>query len=606
MTGVAAIAICAAFTGCSSNDELYNPDVVKGNEAASIVEKYNQAFLKYVGGSIAPNQTWGFGGYSAGTRGVNADANEWAASDGEKWMVPPQLTTDQKNIVRIYFQNVYKPEYDDPKWTNYFIQQVYTGGSNPGTNSLEKYMSADGQTYITGSENMNHLAAINGDFVDHNYNFNHGGYPNPYPNVLDYTKEVQYTKNDNADHHHPDEIELMVSSTTESFGYFNSTGSVCRTEFTGLVSWSTIKDWADKNGHAGEADCLEDGWNRSFMGFDYELMIEDEMFATGDNAYATYAGPATEGRIWDGTNVINTISGYDQTTWAPIFAEGYEHMMYNDAPVQCLTSEQNMYAGDFINYTRDEDIIIEIDGYGKCLNMKKINDELLSQGYLPVAGGQLKKWVKLGGTADGYFSDWIVTLTEAKKYTVTEPDPDPDPDPDDVCIIAEDLSAADDTDFDFNDVVFTVHYTSETTAIVTLYAAGGTLPLTVAGREVHDQFGYGQPDPVTGLYKMINTGAKADVNDVATVSFEVSGIRKSNRGNDITIKANKGKKNEQGVFEDNWIELTATGGSPAAKLCVGVDFATGHKWCAERESIKVKHPVFTAWVTSNPAQIWWK
>lgn len=198
------------------------------------------------------------------------------------------------------------------------------------------------------------------------------------------------------------------------------------------------------------------------------------------------------------------------------------------------------------------------------------------------------------------YKDWIVRLVKAER--------EGDPDPDDVCIIAEDLSADEATDFDFNDVVFTVHYTSETAAEITLYAAGGTLPLKVAGHEVHAEFGaaYANPDPNTGLYKMINTGEKANVNGVAPVSFTVNGINKSNRGNDIVIQVNKGKKNDAGQFIDNWITLEAKAGVPAAKLCVGVEFATQTKWCAERESIKTKYPPFSEWVATDPAIIWWK
>ena len=108
---------------------------------------------------------------------------------------------------------------------------------------------------------------------------------------------------------------------------------------------------------------------------------------------------------------------------------------------------------------------------------------------------------------------------------------------------------------------------------------------------------------------MINTNRPgADgVNGVATVSFDVSGIQKSNRGNDIEILVDKGEKNANGVIEHhNWLPLTATGGQPAAKLCVGADFATEHKWCDERESIKTKYPVFSAWALNNPTLIWWR
>ena len=106
---------------------------------------------------------------------------------------------------------------------------------------------------------------------------------------------------------------------------------------------------------------------------------------------------------------------------------------------------------------------------------------------------------------------------------------------------------------------------------------------------------------------MINTGAKADVNGVAPVSFDVSNIQKSNRGNDIEILVDKGEKNANGVIENhNWIVLTATGGAPAAKLCVGTDYATSKKWCDERESIKTKYPAFSEWVANSPTLIWWR
>lgn len=194
------------------------------------------------------------------------------------------------------------------------------------------------------------------------------------------------------------------------------------------------------------------------------------------------------------------------------------------------------------------------------------------------------------------YQDWIIRLVEAQPEIVENPT--------DVCIFAEDLSATTGTDFDFNDVVFTVHYDTESTATVTLYAAGGTLPLTVAGQEVHAKFGYPNPDE-KGLYKMINTGAKADVNNVPTVSFQVSSQR-STRGKDITIMVDKGKKNDEGVYVPNWIELTATGGAPAAKVCVGVDYATGHKWCEERQSIKTVYNKFSQWVADSPTLIWWR
>lgn len=137
---------------------------------------------------------------------------------------------------------------------------------------------------------------------------------------------------------------------------------------------------------------------------------------------------------------------------------------------------------------------------------------------------------------------------------------------------------------------------------MTLYAAGGTLPLTVAGHEVHAEFGYPNPNE-NGLYKMINTGALADVNNVPIKSFDVSS-QKSTRGKDITILVDKGTKNAEGVHVANWIELTATGGKPAAKVCVGTDFATAKKLCDERQSIKTRYPKFSEWVADAPTLLW--
>ena len=79
----------------------------------------------------------------------------------------------------------------------------------------------------------------------------------------------------------------------------------------------------------------------------------------------------------------------------------------------------------------------------------------------------------------------------------------------DLRIMAEDLSASDDTDFDFNDIVFDVYFANagETTTKIVVQAAGGTLPLRIktgegTWQEVHALYNQG-----TGI--MINTDAEA-------------------------------------------------------------------------------------------------
>ena len=77
MTGVAAVAMCAAFTSCSKTEDLYDPGAVEEMEIASVYEQYNQAFIKTFG-QVNPNQDWGFGKNfgKMGTRAVDYSLTE--------------------------------------------------------------------------------------------------------------------------------------------------------------------------------------------------------------------------------------------------------------------------------------------------------------------------------------------------------------------------------------------------------------------------------------------------------------------------------------------------------------------------------------------------
>ena len=77
-------------------------------------------------------------------------------------------------------------------------------------------------------------------------------------------------------------------------------------------------------------------------------------------------------------------------------------------------------------------------------------------------------------------------------------------------VIAEDLSASEAGDFDFNDVVFDVVKAEGGKTTLKLICAGGVLPLRVRGAnmgvEVHGLFGETTPNE-KGQYQMYNTGA---------------------------------------------------------------------------------------------------
>ena len=592
MTGMAALAICAAFTSCSKDTDVYNSGVIQENEAVKAQQAYAEAFIATFG-QPAANQDWGFGSRAL-TRTENANANEWADPTKEYGglKVPPPLTDAQIAVVKKYFQTHDKLGYEDPQWSNYFIQQVYKGHTDvpQGCATPEEYTAANGSTKIIASDHMDHLVAVDPDYVDpetgekgfydHINNFNHGDCSTN-DNVLTWSPD--YVSSANTGPFHSDKIMYMKNSTTKSFGYYNSNASVLRTNYTGLVSYKTIM-----REMGAEADCLEDGWNRSFMGFDFEQMVDDECYAVENG---TFKNMVIQGEYY--------INGVKQTNYV---------YQYNGQPVKILSAETNRYCGT-LRTVSDSELYSDLrdannnNNYlGKQLNTALI-DGLLADGYLPVDTKQLREWIKVGGCADGYFSDWIVTLTEAKTGGT--------PDPTTIRIIAEDLNAraeegnTGDSDWDFNDVVFDVEFTGDNTATITLRAAGGTLPLIVGVQNPVNGQSY-PANEVHTLFQvdtdyMVNTKAEAkglkggDVALRPTINVEITGVKAQN-GKNIPIHVEK-------VYNGTaqWVELTAVTGEPAAKIGVNPTF----QWCNERDDIRSRYENFVTWVRTTNPTIWW-
>ena len=162
MTGMAALAICAAFTSCSKDTDVYNQNVVQNIEEqkkqdaleknmAKVNEQYAAAFVNAFG-PVGSNVDWGFGSSSkANTRAANTEHNQWAAVDNiYKLLVPPALTPGQIQRVKAYFQNNRYLTYEDPHMTDFFVQQVYEGSTAPGALSSEVYTAGNGARVVAG------------------------------------------------------------------------------------------------------------------------------------------------------------------------------------------------------------------------------------------------------------------------------------------------------------------------------------------------------------------------------------------------------------------------------------------------------------------------
>ena len=109
--------------------------------------------------------------------------------------------------------------------------------------------------------------------------------------------------------YHNDEITLMVNVfDTSCFGYHETGGSnvkgvINHNDKMALVSAAIIDTWAEANGNPGEA--VTDKWNRSFMGFDYELVPESDLVV--ENSYALLSQVPNINNIlyaWDGEKVM--------------------------------------------------------------------------------------------------------------------------------------------------------------------------------------------------------------------------------------------------------------------------------------------------------------
>lgn len=646
--GLLALLTTAYFTSSCSRDEF------SGSMIEAKKEAFNSVFIETYG-EPDPQHNWGFGvdSYSrAFTRSIYANGNEWANT----YKVPPQLTADQKDLVRRYFQQNKIKRYEDPQLTDFFIQQVYKGGTNvpAGCPTPEQYTSANNGVVI-GSNHMDHLAACNedGSIKDHIYNFNYGTC-STYPNILN-SEGVTYT-NPNGNYH-SDEIQLAIGSTTKKFGYFNSEGSLGHTDFTSLVSWRTIAQWAvDQRECASiEACCLNDNWNRSFMGFDYESIIGEDIFARTNedmvdaegNVVYQYDGKTpkkaikylTYGMLIDGPNYV-----WDGGEYAVERPSADERILYNGNPIPLLDNRTNMYCGIDHNlgqnqgiyrvnkqFKRSETQIENVEAIDLTIIFNQLQATQTKVAYYPVDEKGVMKWVEVTGGHDDYYSDWIVTLTKAERNDGGGDDPSGNFDTFDVQeitdgrIFCEDLGSAEATDIDYNDVVFDAFtYVTKTYRVpytldsnnkkvydmtnissklqsttynktdINLLAAGGTITIKVAGKDVNQLLGIDKTIMANTYVEGVSpnrSGYSNFSNGVSPVKFTVDNSSYTDLSN-IPVAVRYGKEVR---------ELTAYIGDVPQKFSAPV----GTPWPAERVEFNSGFEGFQTWVNNRYATPWY-
>lgn len=211
-------------------------------------------------------------------------------------------------------------------------------------------------------------------------------------------------------------------------------------------------------------------------------------------------------------------------------------------------------------------IILEIDG------AYYVGFDIV--GYHPV--GQDAN-VNMDVNRDWVFNDWIVKISPAE-FNMDGA----------VRIIAEDLGV-ETSDFDYNDVVFDAKVANTwdgslnknvLVAYITIQAAGGTLPLTVAGKEVHELFGVSTSTMVNTNNGTVSKNSVSFKTILGDANWSVSGAELV-KSIPVLVKTNKGI-----------ITLDLETGKAPEKIAVKTTF----EWCDERQPINTKYQLFSKWV----------
>ena len=536
-------------------------------------------------GDIAYTQTRAFNGvdvllaFNGKTRtdpdgsGEDKRLNEWGDAtknaNGKAYNVPPALTPGQCLRVQKYFQTHPNLTYVDPHYTTFFVQQVYKGGDDPYPNlSPERYTPTAATQPITGSDVMDHLTfglKADGSARHHCNDFNKGDWNlgtayevlNTGQSANDYVNSTTHVDGVT----HPDKITLMVNSSTECVGYYVSNGSYQHNYCCALVGADVIDAWADP---LGIGEKVNDDWHRSFVGLDYEALPLSAL-KTGNNAKALdFMNGGTRYILYGGKM-------YDANSFNDFYLEDRNH-----EPIPYISDNvSSMTIATYLQYTKSDGTTGNVtkDAYNynmsketlentyglkdvehgqeQIFDLDKILDYINQNAYPTETNGN---WVTDIGGRDYYFTDWIVTLTNAGTVTVSTntyvTNIDKWTQIESGRVFCEDLGVATREDLDYNDVVFDatiwknevyrkewwekyvgnekvdeglvqgvgkqIEAATNYYASVNLLAAGGTIPITVNDVQVHSQFVAPKATPAA-IETMINT---VDENSSVYGSYE--------------------------------------------------------------------------------------
>ena len=238
---------------CSSHDVEYNP-------TAQITEEYNKAFKEYVGGEIHPDQAWGFDQDFSSvnkTRAANTNGNIWFKT----WERPYNVNLSAAELAELkglFEKGVPTTNTEIFPYENYYVEQIYKGESSDV--AYDKNGNPT-NTSVTGSNQMDHLQARDGNNYTHINNFNYGKNETQMVDEGNGTRYVGITLMEN--------MSLNGITANNQFGYSESWGTENGKFYNNYIMVQYKGEWyvgfdfeSHKNvNNPGEARDVNRDWN---------------------------------------------------------------------------------------------------------------------------------------------------------------------------------------------------------------------------------------------------------------------------------------------------------------------------------------------------------
>ena len=630
MGGIAAVAICAAFTSCSKSNELFDQNAAQQQKQQAAIEKKNADFTQSFTnryGTIDSNNDWGFGNIGkAATRAAVANrANAYSSVFTFPTAPADNLFATEKdgNAVLI-------TKYESGN--NFYIDNTINGNGQtiqPNGNNIKLYVTGDNVIpsgfYIPAGTTLYLLPGTKLTLPD-SYSFGQwqckvyiaegaelicAGKLQLAANCALYNRGTittdQFEVTNSALFYNEGTIDMSEKTPGEISVENNNSvivndGTIkakkLHTAGTGHVQNNAdVTISGDTNVDSNNNTWVNNGQyttnNFTFMATSGDVINNCKLTVNNRFYIGLGQNPTGEFKL-DGSIITKDFELHGPANIR--MTSNSVIKVSNTATMAITIPNYGIYgpaSGDYAVFEA-KNIVWEsknnfcVNYFG---NLYVVADSHFEHSYLDGTSAAAQANGGIGEKPTYYFDPATVKMyvngTDKPDYTIAESECNPGFEGNKkkieyaVRIICEDLGASD--DFDFNDVVFDALMKDGKTYIKVL-AAGGTLPLTVAGKEVHQIFG-------VSTSTMVNTQPNAHyANKTEAQEFVVDQVWSSYK--DIPVKVST---DANAMTEESMVTLKAEKGAAPQKIAVDTNF----EWCDERQQIETKYTNFGEYVQKS-------